>query len=92
MVSHYYFPSVLRKSMTTIVTPAAAACAEETHGGPSDVVVVKAAPKSRTMKTAETPKPSADIDDPLFFAKLNLMSKKIAQDARRCRLASLPIV
>ena len=85
----------MRKSMTTI--PAAAvcaeekqsiACAEEMHGGPAAAVVVKAAPKSRK----ETPKPSADIDDPLFFAKLNLMSKKIAQDARRCRLASLPIV
>ena len=87
--------------MTTSVNPAAAvcaeekqssgvACAEDMHGGPSNAVVVKAAPKSRKM--TETPKPSADIDDPLFFAKLNLMSKKIAQDARRCRLASLPIV
>ena len=80
--------------MTTIVKPAAAACAEETQSPgvacAEDIVVVKAAPKSSAM--AETPKPSADIDDPLFFAKLNLMSKKIAQDARRCRLASLPIV
>ena len=65
------------------------ACAEDMHGGPSNVVV-KVAPKSRKM--TETPKPSADIEDPLFFAKLNLMSKKIAQDARRCRLASLSIV
>ena len=65
------------------------ACAEDMHGGPAAAgVVVKAAP----TKLTTTPKPSADIDDPLFFAKLNIMSKKIAQDARRCRLASLPIV
>ena len=85
--------------MTTIPTAAVCAeekqssgmaCAEDMHGGPAAAgVVVKAAP---TRSRKETPKPSADIDDPLFFAKLNLMSKKIAQDARRCKLASLAIV
>ena len=87
--------------MTTIPTAAVCAeekqssgmaCAEDMHGGPAAAgVVVKAAP-TRSRKMTETPKPSADIDDPMFFAKLNLMSKKIAQDARRCRLASLSIV
>ena len=92
MVGHDYFPILIRKSMTTIGKPAAAetqSCAEDIHGGPSDDVVAKAAPKSRTRKMAEAPTP---IDDPLFFAKLHVMSKKITQDARRCRLASLPIV
>ena len=87
MVGHDYFPIIIRKSMPTIGNPAAAetqSCAED-----SDGVVAKAAPKSRTRKMADAPTP---IDDPLFFAKLHVMSKKITQDARRCRLASLPIV
>ena len=81
--------------MTTIDKPAAAEtqspgveCAEDMQSPGVECTEDKAAPKSRTRKTAEEP----PIDDLLFFAKLNLMSKKIAQDARRCRLASLPIV
>ena len=84
--------------MTTIPTAAVCAeekqssgvaCAEDMHGSPAaaGVVVVKAA-STRTR----APKPSASIEDPLLFVKLNLMSKRIAQDARRCRLASLSIV
>ena len=87
------------KSMTTTI-PTAAVCAEEKQsssvaceedmqGSPAAAgVVVGKAASTRTR----APKPSASIDDPLFFAKLNLMSKRIAQDARRCKLASLAII
>jgi len=63
-------------------------CEEDMQGSPAaaGVVVGKAA------STRTAPNPSASIDDPLFFAKLNLMSKRIAQDARRCKLASLAII
>jgi len=82
--------------MTTIPTAAVCAeekqssgtaCEEDMQGSPAAAGVVVKAASTRTA-----PKPSASIDDPLFFAKLNLMSKRIAQDARRCRIASLSIV
>ena len=76
------------------------ACAEDKQGGPSGGGVATASPaapkekKVRIKKVVmEKPKSSIDIDsDPLFFAKLNHVSKRIAQDARRHRLSSLPIV
>ena len=78
------------------------ACAEDRQGLPTDAVVV-AAPAAnekakrprakkvvmeRTVSTHRIP----DIgDDPLFFAKLSVMSKRVEQDARRHRLSALHI-
>ena len=78
------------------------ACAEDRQGLPTDVVVVAApaanekAKRPRAKKvvmerTVSTPR-IADIgDDPLFFAKLSVMSKRVEQDARRHRLSALHI-
>ena len=70
-----------------------------------DVVVAPIAPNpektkkpSRVKKVVmeravATPAQTIDIDaDPLFFAKLNLVSKRIEQDARRHRISALSIV
>ena len=79
------------------------ACAEDRQGLPPAVVVaappaakekvkrpsrVKKVAMERTVSTPRLP----DIgDDPLFFAKLSVMSKRVEQDARRHRLSSLHI-
>ena len=39
-----------------------------------------------------TPRHSVSIEDPLFFAGLNVVHRKMQQDARRSKLSSLPIV
>ena len=39
-----------------------------------------------------TPRHSVDIADPLFFPRLNVVHRKMQQDARRSKLSSLPIV
>ena len=39
-----------------------------------------------------TPRHSVDITDPLFFPRLNVVHRKMQQDARRSKLSSLPIV
>ena len=39
-----------------------------------------------------TPRHSVSIEDPLFFAGLNVVHRKMQQDARRTKLSSLPIV
>ena len=50
---------------------------------------VKKVVMERTVSTPRT----VDIEaDPLFFAKLNVVSRRIEQDARRHRLSALPIV
>ena len=83
------------------------ACAEDKQGLPTDagedVVAAPAADCKKEKKVAKikkvvmertvsTPR-TIDIDsDPLFFAKLNVTSKRIEQDARRHRLSALPIV
>jgi len=82
------------------------ACAEDRQGLPTDVGAdVVAAPaanpekakKPRVKKvvmerTVSTPR-TVDIgSDPLFFAKLSVMSKRVEQDARRHRLSAMPIV
>ena len=77
------------------------ACAEDRQGLPIDAVVVvpaanekakrpraKKVVMERTVSTHRMP----DIgDDPLFFAKLSVMSKRVEQDARRHRLSALRI-
>ena len=79
------------------------ACAEVRQGLPTDVDVVAApaanekAKRPRAKKvvmerTVSTPR-TVDIgEDPLFFAKLSVMSKRVEQDARRHRLSALHIV
>ena len=39
-----------------------------------------------------TPRHSVSIEDPLFFAGLNVVHRKMQQDARRTKLSSSPIV
>ena len=39
-----------------------------------------------------TPRHGVSIEDPLFFAGLNVVHRKMQQDARRTKLSSLPIV
>ena len=39
-----------------------------------------------------TPRHSVSIENPLFFAGLNVVHRKMQQDARRTKLSSLPIV
>ena len=76
------------------------ACAEDRQGLPPDVVVAappaakeKAKRPSRVKmeRTVSTPRIPDIGDDPLFFAKLSVMSKRVEQAARRHRLSSLHI-
>ena len=80
------------------------ACAEDRQGLPTDAVVVavpaaneKAKRPSRVKKvvmmerTASTHRLPDIGDDPLFFAKLSVMSKRVEQAARRHRLSALHI-
>jgi len=76
------------------------ACAEDRQGLPTDAVVVvapvakeKAKRPSRVKmeRTVSTPRIPDIGDDPLFFAKLSVMSKRVEQAARRHRLSSLHI-
>ena len=79
------------------------ACAEDRQGLPTDAVVVAApaanekAKRPRAKKvvmmerTVSTPRMPDIGDDPLFFAKLSVMSKRVEQDARRHRLSALHI-
>ena len=80
------------------------ACAEDRQGLPTDAVVVaapaaneKAKRPSRVKKvvmmerTVSTPRLPDIGDDPLFFAKLSVMSKRVEQAARRHRLSALHI-
>ena len=77
------------------------ACAEDRQGlPPTDAVVVvapvakeKAKRPSRVKmeRTVSTPRIPDIGDDPLFFAKLSVMSKRVEQAARRHRLSSLHI-
>ena len=80
------------------------ACAEDRQGLlPTDAVVVaapaateKAKRPSRVKKvvverTAPPPRTVGIVEDPLFFAKLSVMSKRVEQDARRHRLSALHI-
>jgi len=72
-----------------------------------EVEVVASAPKRKRAPTATprkkkkdvlvevepaTPRHSVDITDPLFFPRLNVVHRKMQQDARRSKLSSLPIV
>ena len=81
------------------------ACAEDRQGLPTDAGVdVVAAPAANPEKTkrprakkvvmertVSTPRIVDIGDDPLFFAKLSVMSKRVEQDARRHRLSALHI-
>ena len=74
------------------------ACAEDRQGLP-DVVVVAPVAKEKAKRpsrvkmerTVSTPRIPDIGDDPLFFAKLSVMSKRVEQDARRHRLSALHI-
>ena len=81
------------------------ACAEDRQGLPTDagadVVAAPAANEKAKRPRAKkvvmeraVPTPGAvDIgSDPLFFAKLSVMSKRVEQDTRRHRLSVMPIV
>ena len=77
------------------------ACAEDRQGLPTgaDVVAAPAAnekakrPRAKKVVMERTAPPPVDIgEDPLFFAKLSVMSKRVEQDARRHRLSALHIV
>ena len=73
-----------------------------------EVEVAAAAPKKKRAPAAtprkkkvvmesrpvepETPRHSVSIEDPLFFAGLNVVHRKMQQDARRTKLSSLLIV
>ena len=71
-----------------------------------EVEVAASAPKRKRAPTATprkkkvvsplvepaTPRHSVDITDPLFFPALNMVHRKMQQDARRSKLSSLPIV
>ena len=48
--------------------------------------------ETRSLVEPETPRHSVSIEDPLFFAGLNVVHRKMQQDARRTKLSSLPIV
>ena len=76
-------------------------------GGAIEVEVAASAPKRKRAPTATprkkkkdvlvevepaTPRHSVDITDPLFFPRLNVVHRKMQQDARRSKLSSLPIV
>ena len=78
------------------------ACAEDRQGLPTDAVVAAPAanekakrPRAKKVvmmeRTVSTPRLPDIGDDPLFFAKLSVMSKRIEQDARRHRLSALHI-
>ena len=75
--------------------------------GAIEVEVAASAPKRKRAPTATprkkkkdvlvevepaTPRHSVDITDPLFFPRLNVVHRKMQQDARRSKLSSLPIV
>ena len=75
-------------------------------GEAGEAEVVASAPKRKRAPTATprkkkvvspvvepaTPRHSVDIADPLFFPRLNVVHRKMQQDARRSKLSSLPIV
>ena len=81
------------------------ACTDDRQGsGGADAVVVASPavadtkPKRRTRAPAkkvamEAPfvRPDVDIHDPLFFAGLNILHKRLEVDARRTRFSSMPI-
>ena len=52
----------------------------------------KVVEETRPLVEPETPRHSVSIEDPLFFAGLNVVHRKMQQDARRTKLSSLPIV
>ena len=76
------------------------ACADDKQGGvPSEAAAKKAQPPRKRVKKVvmETPPPpppafGIDINDPLFFAGLNVMHRKAQQEIRKTKLSSLPII
>ena len=52
----------------------------------------KVVPAGGPVVEPATPRHSVSIEDPLFFAALNVVHRKMQQDARRTKLSSLPIV
>ena len=76
------------------------ACADDKQGAPVGVaeapsVEPPVATKKKIVKKVvafEEPRPSTDISDPLFFARLNVIHKKTQQEARRSKLSSLAII
>ena len=74
------------------------ACADDKQGGvPSEAAAKKAQPPRKRVKKVmmETPPPPTfgiDINDPLFFAGLNVMHRKAQQEIRKTKLSSLPII
>ena len=78
------------------------ACAEDRQGLPPAVVVAAPAAKEKAKRpsrvkkvamerTVSTPRLPDIGEDPLFFAKLSVMSKRVEQAARRHRLSALHI-
>ena len=64
----------------------------------SSPAVADTKPKKRTRAPAkkvamEAPlvRPVVDVTDPLFFAGLNVLHKRLEADARRTRFSSMPI-
>ena len=64
----------------------------------SSPAVADTKPKKRTRVPAkkvamEAPlvRPVVDVHDPLFFAGLNILHKRLEADARRTRFSSMPI-
>ena len=74
------------------------ACADDKQGGvPSEAAAKKAQPPRKRVKKVmmETPPPPTFgiyINDPLFFAGLNVMHRKAQQEIRKTKLSSLPII
>jgi len=77
------------------------ACADDKQGGdPSEEPVVTAPRKAARKKTVvakkvamETAPPAfgIDITDPLFFAGLSVLHRKVKQEAHKTKMSSLPI-
>ena len=79
------------------------ACADDKHG--ADAVVDPPVPASADTKPTRQRAPRAkkvavanppvrseiDVHDPLFFAGLNILHKRLEADSRRTRFASMPI-
>ena len=55
-------------------------------------VVIPAPAGGSPLVEPGTPRHSVNIEDPLFFPALNMVHRKMQQDARRSKLSSLPIV
>ena len=49
------------------------------------------APAKKVAMEAPPVRPDVDVHDPLFFAGLNILHKRLEADARRTRFSSMPI-